>query len=207
MVFHRVMDSVFATWSHVAALRTLQDSAQGLSGREIARLSGMNHRSCLKALTTLEELGIVIRQRGGRDHLFSLNRDHMLVEQGIAPLLTLERMVIRDFADFLSRQLGKLAESIILFGSVARKEETPVSDVDICVIVRTRLEKDKAQSIIHDIAGKVQKRYGARISPLLLTLREFSSKARREEPPIREIIKEGVILRGRSIKELSNAAQ
>jgi predicted nucleotidyltransferase len=119
----------------------------------------------------------------------------------------LERKVIRDFADLLSHKLGKLAESIILFGSVARKEETPASDVDICVVVRTRVEKDKAQSIIHDIAGKVQRRYGARISPLFLTLREFSSKARRKEPPIREIIKEGVILRGRSIKELSNAAQ
>lgn len=51
MVFHRVLDVVFSTWSHTAVLRALQDSAVGVTGREIARLAGMNHRSCLKALS------------------------------------------------------------------------------------------------------------------------------------------------------------
>lgn len=72
MVFHRVFDYVFSTWSHVAVLRALQDASQGLIGREIARLAGMNHRSCLNALTKLENLSIVLRQHGGRDHRFLL---------------------------------------------------------------------------------------------------------------------------------------
>jgi len=37
MRFHHVLDEVLAAWSHIAILRVLQDVAQGLTGREIAR--------------------------------------------------------------------------------------------------------------------------------------------------------------------------
>ena len=55
MVFHRMLDEVFAARSHSAALRVLQDAARGFTGREIARQAGMTHRSALKALTRLED--------------------------------------------------------------------------------------------------------------------------------------------------------
>ena len=86
MVIHRPFDEVLRSWSHVAVLRAILDSAVGLTGNEIARVSGMQPRSALKALTSLEELGIVHRQRGGRDHLFTLNRDHFLTREGLLPL-------------------------------------------------------------------------------------------------------------------------
>ena len=75
------------------------DAARPLSGREIARLSHMNHRSCLKALTRLEHIGFVNRNRGGRDHLFTINRNHRLWHEGILPMLEIER-----------RHLGRLAK-------------------------------------------------------------------------------------------------
>ncbi|MCL4510125.1 MAG: hypothetical protein M1470_03535 [Bacteroidetes bacterium] len=53
-------------WSHIAVLRVLQDSQQGLTGRKIARLSGMNHRACLNALTELELLSVIRCQREGK---------------------------------------------------------------------------------------------------------------------------------------------
>ncbi|MFH0992120.1 MAG: nucleotidyltransferase domain-containing protein [bacterium] len=200
MIFHKTLDTLLATWSHIAVLRTLQDSVHGLTGREIARQSGMNHRSCLRALTTLEELSLVTRQRGGRDHLFTFNREHILVSQGIIPLLALERRFIQDFTDFLSSRIGKRAESIILFGSVARKQETLASDVDLCIIVRRVNEKEKIQSIIHDSAEILLRRYGARVSPLIFTLAEFSSKARQKKPPVQEILEEGVVIKGKSLR-------
>ena len=125
MVFHHVWDRVFSTWSHVAVLRALQDSAQGSTGREIARLSGMNHRSCLQALTELEEIFLIRRARGGRDHIFTLNREHLLVEEVILPMLALERGFSRSLFTYLSKRLRKHARSIIVFGSVTRNEETP----------------------------------------------------------------------------------
>lgn len=64
MVFHRSLDEVFRSWTRVAVLRTLWDTATGFTGNQVARAAGMHPRSAFKALTALETLGMVQRQRG-----------------------------------------------------------------------------------------------------------------------------------------------
>ena len=202
MVFYRVWDRVFSTWSHVAVLRALQDSAHGSTGREIARLSGMNHRSCLQALTELEELSLVRRVRGGRDHLFTLNREHLLVEEGILPLLALERAFSGTVFTHLAKRLTKLAKSIIVFGSVTRNEETPSSDLDLCLVVRAEKDRAAAEAAVHSIAPQLLSHYGAKLAPYVLTRKEFIRKAKRNLPPVHDIVKEGVVIAGMSVKGL-----
>lgn len=202
MVFHRVWDRVFSTWSHVAVLRALQNSAHGSTGREIARLSGMNHRSCLQALTELEELSLVRRVRGGRDHLFTLNRQHLLVEEGILPLLALERAFSRSLFADVAKRLEKQAKSIIVFGSVTRNEETPSSDLDLCLVVRTEKDRATAEAAVHSIAPELLSRYGAKLAPFVITRKEFVQKAKRNLPPVRDILKEGIVIGGMSVKGL-----
>ena len=202
MVFHRVWDQVFSTWSHVAVLRELQDSAHGSTGREIARLSGMNHRSCLQALTELEGLALVRRVRGGRDHLFTLNREHLLVEAGILPLLALERGFSRSMFAYLAKRLTKHATSVIAFGSVARNEETTSSDLDLCLVIRMEKHRATAEAAVHSVAPQLLSRYGAKLAPFIITRKGFVQKAKRNLPPVRDILKEGVVISGMSTKGL-----
>ncbi len=205
MIFYHVLDEVFATWSHIAVLRVMQNSARGMTGREIARLSGMNHRSCLKALSALESLSIVIRIRGGRDHLFMLNHEHFLVKEGILPLMRTERNFTKELSALLKRSLARETASIVLFGSVARREEKNESDVDVCFVVKQSIEKEKVRNRIHKLLPLIRKRFGANLSPLLLTVAEFSKKARRGHPPVSSIMKEGIVLSGKKLSELKNA--
>ena len=207
MVFHRVWDQVFSTWSHIAVLRALQDSAHGSTGREIARLSGMNHRSSLKALTELEELSVVRRARGGRDHLFTLNREHLLVEEGILPLLASERTFSRSVFAFLAKRLTKHAQSLIVFGSVARNEETASSDLDLCLVVQAEKDRATVEAALHSIAPQLLSRYGARLAPFVLTRRAFVQKARRDLPPVQAIVKEGIVIAGTSVSGLLNGKE
>jgi predicted nucleotidyltransferase len=202
MVLHRVWDRVFSTWSHVAVVRALQDSAHGSTGREIARLSGMNHRSCLQALTELEELSLIHRVRGGRDHIFSLNRQHLLVEEGILPLLALERSFSRAVFTHLAKRLTKQAKSIIVFGSVTRNEEIPSSDLDVCLVVRAQKDRASAEAAVHAIAPELLSRFGVKLAPFILTHKEFVRKSKRDLPPVHDIVKEGVVISGMSIKGL-----
>lgn len=204
MVFHHVWDRVFSTWSHVAVLRALQDSAKGSTGREIARQSGMNHRSCLQALTELEELFLIRRARGGRDHLFTLNREHLLVEEGILPLLALERGFSRSLFAYLSKRLGKQTKSIIVFGSVTRNEETPSSDLDLCLVVSADKTIAAVGAAVDSLAPQVLSRYGAKVAPFILTHKEFIRKAKRNLPPVNDIAKEGIVIAGISVKGLLN---
>lgn len=203
MIFHRVLDQVFSTWSHIAVLRVLQDTAHGLTGREIARLSSMSHRSCLKALTNLEDLHLLIRQRGGRDHLFVLNRDHVLVSEAILPLLEFERRFLLHVEEYLKKRLQRKTMSVILFGSVARKQEDTRSDLDLCVVVRAESEKAAVQEQIHVLAPSVQQRFGARISPIIFTAAEFARGVKLKKSPMHEIAKEGKVIAGKSLRDLT----
>ncbi|MFH0989391.1 MAG: nucleotidyltransferase domain-containing protein [bacterium] len=205
MIFHKVLDVLLSTWSHIAVLRVLQDSVHGLTGREIARQSGMNHRSCLRALTTLEELSIVRRIRGGRDHLFSINREHLLIAEGILPLLGLERKFFKEFTDVLKHLCGNQAETIILFGSVARREETAASDVDVCFLINKAADKEKIQDILQKNSNAMVKRFGARMSPIFFTRKEFSKKVEQKVPLVQLILSEGIIIKGKQIRRSVNA--
>lgn len=84
------------------------------------------------------------------------------------------------------------AERVILFGSVARGEETPDSDIDILVVAATteplyqRLAT--ARRSVRDL------RYGLPISPLMLTPEELQERLERRDPFITEIIATGIEL-------------
>ncbi len=69
MIIHRPLDHILSARSQIAVLRVLLDSAHGLTGREIARQAGMNHQACIEALSRLETLGLLRRQRDAVFHV------------------------------------------------------------------------------------------------------------------------------------------
>ena len=117
MLFHRSLNEVFRSWTHVAVLRVLRDTTVGFTGNQVAREARMHPRSAFKALTALEMLGMIRRQRGGRDHLFTLNRDHILLVEGVLPLLDMERLMI-DRLEAELRPLLQRRSSLPFFSEV-----------------------------------------------------------------------------------------
>jgi predicted nucleotidyltransferase len=202
MVLHRVLDEVFRSRSHVAVLRTLLDTATGFTGNEIARQAGMHPRSALKALTSLEALGIVRRQRGGRDHIFTLNRRHFLVKEALIPFYEAERRLPHEIVAVLSKALERRVVSSVIFGSVARKEETPESDLDLCCIVRSEEDKDPARDALQSAASTLHETFGVRIAPLHMTVDEIRKKS--HSGFVKELLTDGRLVTGRPLRSLLN---
>lgn len=200
MVIHRVFDEVFRSRSHVAALRTLVGTTTGRTGNEVARLSGMHPLSALKALSALEELGIVRRQRGGRDHIFTLNRDHFLVRNVVSVLYQSEKQFEEETFTFLANFLKGKVVSAIIFGSTARQEETPVSDLDICCIVKGEKQKEVVRSLINEKSPGLYREFGVKVAPMFLTVSE--ARAKRKAPLLKRIAKEGRLLTGDTWEDL-----
>jgi hypothetical protein len=202
MRFDYILDEVFSTWSHVSTLRILMSAARPLSGREIARLAHMNHRSCLRALTRLEHIGFVNRNRGGRDHLFTINREHRLWHEGILPMLEIERRHIGRLAKRLRKELSTYVESAILYGNSVMKREAPDTTVDLCLIINSRTTEQEVRSHLEIVAPIAWKRYGAKLQTVVFTEPEFVRRAKRGQASVQTIIKEGQVITGRSIREL-----
>src|SRR3990172_5500890 len=130
----RPLDQVFAAPSHLAVCRALLDTAEGMSGRQVAREARINHQTCAVALGRLEELGVVRRQGSGQSQLFRLNRENALVGALLIPLLKKEREVFPRIIRRIGEMVADRCLRALVFGSVARGEESRDSDLDLLFI-------------------------------------------------------------------------
>ena len=202
MRFDYILDEVFSTWSHIAVLRVLMDTLRPLSGREIARLSHMNHRSCLQALTRLEHISFVNRDRGGRDHLFTVNRENRLWTEGILPLLEIERRHLGRLAKRLRKELSLYVESAILYGSGIMKRDAHDTTIDLCLIINNRMTEHEIRSHLKVITPMIWKRYGAKLQAIIFTENEFIRRVHRSHASVQAILREGQVIAGKTTREL-----
>lgn len=206
MVLKKPLDYIFATWSNIAILRVLSSLKTPLSGREIAKLSGMSAPSALQSLSSLENFNLIIRKRGGREHFFLLNRENYFIKKIIIPAISNEKKFPQEIFKEIKNNLGEFVVSLILFGSVARGEEEVQSDFDLCIVYQDQSNRKKIESVIPKLRDILHLNYGVSLAPFLISKNEFYLKARNNLSPVNNIIKEGKILFGKSIKDLINGS-
>jgi len=200
MVIYRTLDEVFRTWSHVAVLRTLIDTNTGYTGNEVARAAGMHPNSAFKALSLLEGLGIVQRKVGGRDHIFSLNREHYLVQEALLKLFQVENRFLQKIITTLAAILKNNTYCAVIFGSVARREENVLSDLDICCIVNSNADGNFLRKSLSKEAVMLHKKFGIKLAPIFFTKAGFVKK--KKTPLIKTILAEGILITGKHPGEL-----
>jgi predicted nucleotidyltransferase len=204
MIVYKILDYVFATWSNIAVLRVINKIKFGLSGREIAKQAEMSAPSCFEALSALENLNIVTRQRGGREHFFFLNREHYVVKKIVIPILNSERKFAESIYSEIEKGLGQHTSSLIIFGSTARREEKIESDLDLCVVLGNPGSKSKIASVITDLSLSLFRKYGVSLSPFYISEKEFFRRAKIKKSPVNDILKDGLVISGKTIKGLLN---
>lgn len=202
MIVNNIIESIFNKGSNVRVLRALIERVVGISGRETARLSGVSLRSAQIALDNLENLKIVNRLIGGREHLFTLNRDNFVVQKIIIPLFESEQTFKEKLFAEIKNNLSALTESLIIFGSVARKEETIKSDLDLCIVYSKG--KTKIEATIDELRINLNKNFGIILAPFLITKSEFRKRAKANKSPVPSILKEGKIISGLSLSRLKD---
>jgi predicted nucleotidyltransferase len=191
-VLRRYLDQVFAAPSHVAILRALQDAAEGMSGRQVARQAGINHQTCAVALGRLEELGVVLRQGAGQSQLFRLNRTHRVVQDLLLPLLREEREVYPRVLRRVGELVSGRCKRALVFGSVARGEERSDSDLDLLLVADGPRHQGAARQAAADVRAAIGREWGLRANPVVLTERAVEARRARQDPLIANILLEGV---------------
>lgn len=204
MIINKPLDEIFRTWSHIAVLRILRYTSNGYSGNEVARQSNMNPRSALMALSSLENLGIVQRRRGRREHIFTLNTKNFLVKNSILPLLKSEKDFQAIITDNIVKNFKKKVLSCYLFGSVADGSETIESDFDICLIVENRNKKLECEKIIDNLSPVFREEFYVKLSPIILIISTLKGKYGLNSKQLENLLKNGIRLFGTNIKDLLN---
>ena len=144
-----------------------------LTMRALARLAGVSPNQATVVLDHLEVLGLVQRQPAGRALLVSLVEDSPVVEA----LRAVDDVRGRTLTRWRerARELRPRPETLVVYGSWARGEARPGSDVDVLVVLPAELTDAAEDSYREQIAawcayaGRVA---GLPVAPLIVATSE-----------------------------------
>lgn len=174
-----------------------------LNLRRLAQVSRVSLAQASRVLPDLVELGLVRRTDVPPAALFELDRRNVAA-QTIAALERLGDSVIAGMTR-AAEEIDPSPESIILFGSMARGEARAESDIDVLVIRPTEVSNvDEGWSeSVQQWIDRVRALSGNAVNLLELDRREATQRLRSNRSPWRSIAKEGIVLSGRSLEDLT----
>ncbi|HHT9137771.1 MAG TPA: nucleotidyltransferase domain-containing protein [Candidatus Wunengus sp. YC60] len=200
MKIRRVLESIFGSLARVNILRVLSNSPQPLSGRQVGELAGLTHRGAIHALKSLVELGAVKQRKVGKAYQYSLSKGNIFVEKIIIPCITAEAGLFDNLKRDISVYFGKDSISLILYGSLARGEEKKGSDIDAIAVVKDEVRKSEVEEKTASKVSYFKNRFNGILSLHCFTLDEI--KGKKSLPLIKSVIKEGIVLSGKPLRDL-----
>jgi predicted nucleotidyltransferase len=133
------LDEILGTPARVRVLRALDRSVGPHPVTAIAKETGLTHNAVLSAVGILAGAGMVTEESLGARVVYQLNTQHPFA----APLIELfsaerarRQALSAAVEEWASAQPAALL-AVWLFGSVARREDTFQSDIDLAVVAKT----------------------------------------------------------------------
>lgn len=171
---------LFGDYRQKVLTRLLLHPEQRYHVREIARLTGTSAGTLHKELTRLAQAGVLTREEIGNQVRYGANRQCPIYSE-LAGIL---RKTV-GLADVLKDALSALRERLALalvFGSVARGEEGPGSDVDVLLVGEIGFAE--VVRALHE----AQSRIGREINPVVLSPAEFRNKVKGGDAFLAEVL-------------------
>ncbi len=191
--FHEVWKRVAGAPGRVAVLSVfLRFPEKGFTGREVAREAGLSQPGALKSLKVLEANGVITRARIGHADHYRLQRKHFLV-QHLRGLARLDALALESLKTLIRRRVrGTRVEKVVLFGSLARGEERPTSDIDVLFVVPAKSDKREAVAVASEAGLEALDAYGSPLAALVHSRDEL--RAKKSLPLFQNMERDGIVL-------------
>lgn len=190
--------------NEAAALRVLARQAHELSGREVARLAAASPSSIRRALERLERIGLVRSRVSSHAVLYRPNREHVLWEPIVA-VLTAPTRVEAAVGELVSARLGQQA-TVAIFGSVARRDSTAASDVDVVLVFDDAVATEDREALVDELADLVESKTGNSVQIVELSRAQLRTMVQHRDPLIGSWSTDALTLAGPSLTSLIAAA-
>jgi predicted nucleotidyltransferase len=89
------------------------------------------------------------------------------------------REIVRLFADIVREEFADSVVEVLLYGSVAREEWTPDSDVDLLVVLSDSADTAEVEDDIRDRAYDLELEHGVAISLFVMSHAEYERRSNR----------------------------
>ncbi len=180
-----LVDLLFGSYRQRALSVLLLHPDSSYHVRDLARRTKTSAGSLHRELARLAEAGLLLREKQGNQVRYQANR-HCPIYPELASLFR----KTAGLADVLGQALQPLADRILLalvFGSVARGEETANSDIDLLIV------GDVSFGEVVKILHPLQEQLGREISPVIHTPAEFAQTRQQENSFMQRILQQPTI--------------
>lgn len=184
--------AVVAPTLDAPVLGVLARADQSFTGRQVHQLAERGTEQGVRnALERLVEQGVVLRSRAGSSYLYSLNRRHLAAPHVIA-LATLRDELFDRWRELIA-QWPVQPRVVVLFGSAARGEMRPDSDIDLLIV------SDEEHDELEEHLAGLQAETTAWVGNDTRILHVTSAQVTRDEPALVAAADEGIIVAGNAM--------
>jgi predicted nucleotidyltransferase len=205
-LFFTPLDLILSSSSKLRLLRALHGMHSPVSGREVAATAGVAVQPAQRSLAQLVALGVVHRDDTRSQHLYTLNRQNVLVQRALGPLFQAEEArvdeVFRELARAVGGKPGKSLEGMYLFGSAARGRDRVGSDFDVLAVVSGPAQVDTVHETLAQSAEQLYTRYGLRLSAVVLDLAKLRTMHADGDALIAELLRDNRRITGKRLEEI-----
>lgn len=195
------LDGLLGSRTKVKLLRVLMPLSRPVSLREAARLAGTSAAGALGAMEDLTAMGLVERREGSGQHLYTVNRDSYL--HGVLfGLFEAEDARLQALFQLLRDALGPIAMAAAVFGSRARGDDRPDSDLDLLVVTEHDDGEEEVGEHLVELQPKIRREFGLHLSPVILTLGRLRERAREGDPFVEAVAAESIPIIKPTIQKL-----
>ena len=206
MRIHEPLNEILNSETKVKILRFLYRNDMEWSGRRIAREIQISPATSHKALQELYSEGVLLLRNVGRTYLYQLNENNYVAKELLHPLFKKEerllKVISRLLRDEFSEKIKEKIVSIVLFGSVGKKEERPESDIDFLVLLERVKDKEKIEKAFANLNEKTMKLLGKIVSPYIESVPGFRKKYKQGLPVVKEIMQSHKLISGKPLGEV-----
>lgn len=203
MLLRNPLDDILGQISKVKILRFLITSQAQLNGREIAKNVGLSHVKVHTALKELSRHGLINVRSVGKSLVYWLNEEHLLAKDVLMPMFEKEAKIPQLIPNIILKESKTpLPLSIILFGSFAKNNASPDSDIDIALIYPDHKNKSLIRNELTEVEKRITRLFGNHLACVPIKIREFKKRFKKNQRFIKEVVKTGKVIYGKSIAEI-----
>jgi predicted nucleotidyltransferase len=189
-----------------AVLRVLARTDVGFSGRQVHGLASVGSTSSVhRALTGFVHLGLVSAEARPPSIIYRINRQHALwpaIELGLGARST----VIESIRGYCAEDFPEdLEVTVVLYGSVARRDSTRDSDIDLFAVYPDEVDEDSVIDFNYGLSHQIEQLTGNHAQIVSMSRTYFSERVDGGDPLVSNILADGILLHGRSLMPTKRA--
>ncbi len=198
MQFRGFLQCVAGSKVKAGVVTTLASSpSKRWTGSQMARETGFSQPQVWKALHELEKQAIVAHERSGKAEVWRFNSRHVFAGE-LSRLSRPRNALAEAVAGLMGKRvgLGRL-ELVVLFGSVARQDESHDSDIDLLIAYRTGGDESAVKRGTSQAANELLEMTGNALAPVYYSAKEL--KAKRKGAFVMDALTQGTVIYQRGV--------